>query len=681
MGVNIIMADNPPTRKRVSQACKRCRLRKYKCDGVKPKCSVCISSKEFCVYETSTKKRGLPEGYVRGMEKLWGIAIRKITDAEGLLISVLNDTKDPLVQAWNDDSSGPLRVWRKSQLARELERHLPVFDAAREKGSKRKRHVRMSDSQDELASPIDETIPGFSERLERDLPIEDGPPIDPSLHSVQPPTRSTQVDSQKDRLPSCMGHLIDVYFSYTHSWFPILEKHRILRAAYQYSHQESDGEHSDLSLVLLWAIAAITCHQVSKSDERSKICELYTTSEFVSICYDRTKGLIPPEEGSFHIEHVQALLILVLLNIGHGEWSTAWFLTGKATRIAISSGLGDHWRSADLLSTGQRYSPRPLHVFWGCFVLDTITSSKMRRIPHLRTEDLKGIPLLNEDGIEEWDPWSDCLRIFPEMKPNLPVFSLSTFNQLIGLLKILNSQITRDIQDTTGASLGWETIKSLMAWNETQSSQLKFHYGSIDAQENRVILPHHYHLQFMYLLSLYLVREMMQSDLQDHIMAGDNTDSGAPLENPSLHAATLLHRQSQQYSLLLVPPTYTYILESLCTQSMMDSMADSRNGFLEVSLVWPGVNNGKSTSYSHRQQYTMDSRTLYDLSQTSPTALGIQSLTAGRDSLERRPVGRMQIESHLASNNGQLNGEGSSLSEMDMSSAFDELAAMDTFHW
>jgi len=76
-------------RKRVSQACDRCRSRKDKCDGKKPACSTCLSNGRECSYDANVKKRGLPEGYVRGLEKLWGLAIRDVDDIEANMLGVL----------------------------------------------------------------------------------------------------------------------------------------------------------------------------------------------------------------------------------------------------------------------------------------------------------------------------------------------------------------------------------------------------------------------------------------------------------------------------------------------------------------------------------------------------------------------------------------------------------------
>jgi hypothetical protein len=64
-------------RKRVSQACDGCRSKKLKCNGLKPKCSSCVAQERDCIYGTLAKKRGLPEGYVRGLERLLALLTSK----------------------------------------------------------------------------------------------------------------------------------------------------------------------------------------------------------------------------------------------------------------------------------------------------------------------------------------------------------------------------------------------------------------------------------------------------------------------------------------------------------------------------------------------------------------------------------------------------------------------------
>jgi len=87
-GISTPKKSKQGPRKRVSQACDRCRSRKDKCDGKRPRCSTCTTNGRECSYDANVKKRGLPEGYVRGMEKLWGLAIREVSADGEMVVSL-----------------------------------------------------------------------------------------------------------------------------------------------------------------------------------------------------------------------------------------------------------------------------------------------------------------------------------------------------------------------------------------------------------------------------------------------------------------------------------------------------------------------------------------------------------------------------------------------------------------
>jgi hypothetical protein len=53
------------------------------------------------------KKRGLPEGYVRGLEKLWGIAIKEVDAVEDNILAALaskENSNESALNVWNDES-------------------------------------------------------------------------------------------------------------------------------------------------------------------------------------------------------------------------------------------------------------------------------------------------------------------------------------------------------------------------------------------------------------------------------------------------------------------------------------------------------------------------------------------------------------------------------------------------
>jgi hypothetical protein len=60
----------------------------------RPACSTCITNGRACSYDANVKKRGLPEGYVRGLEKLWGLAIREIDTVEDNILVALGGDED-----------------------------------------------------------------------------------------------------------------------------------------------------------------------------------------------------------------------------------------------------------------------------------------------------------------------------------------------------------------------------------------------------------------------------------------------------------------------------------------------------------------------------------------------------------------------------------------------------------
>ncbi|ORX47103.1 hypothetical protein BCR36DRAFT_413757 [Piromyces finnis] len=57
-------SNSNKNRKKVSQACENCRIKKTKCSGEKPKCDKCTHLNIECIYNTTTKKRGPKIGYI-----------------------------------------------------------------------------------------------------------------------------------------------------------------------------------------------------------------------------------------------------------------------------------------------------------------------------------------------------------------------------------------------------------------------------------------------------------------------------------------------------------------------------------------------------------------------------------------------------------------------------------------
>ncbi|KAG9951269.1 hypothetical protein KCU85_g2725, partial [Aureobasidium melanogenum] len=124
-------AEEPPRkRQRVTQACHRCRRKKYKCDSERPTCSTCRSSHSECTYGTVAKRRGLQSGYVRAVEVLWGLVFKRIEGSQlavnDLLVNLSNIISPSPNDASNNDIGSDraddlLECWRNSGVPSAIE--------------------------------------------------------------------------------------------------------------------------------------------------------------------------------------------------------------------------------------------------------------------------------------------------------------------------------------------------------------------------------------------------------------------------------------------------------------------------------------------------------------------------------------------------------------------------------
>ena len=562
------------------------------CDGKKPACTTCTTNGRTCSYDANVKKRGLPEGYVRGLEKLWGLTIREVEGVEENVLLVISgdDENDNLSSVWNDDSNSDnlVEIWRKSQISRELERLLSIVEPPIENG-KRKRtdsdsHVGkkaglsgvQSVKAQENQRPASSASGGWPSR-KLDIRAPEVSQDSPTLSDIYDSSRFTgrdlesilspqypnpaSVNSTKSLevpdLPSEAWHLLDVYFSYTHSWLPIIEKHDLLRTSYQYSQNRNNvplfgygsGDHA-----ALWAAIAYAKFQHRTINNiphaQGPVADMVWTAERM---YSQARSLIPNEEGVFELGHVQALLILVLANMGNGHLNRAWLLIGQAVRVATYLGLDRP--SDDILKAFSK--SRTKHVFLGCFILDTMIAARLDHRPHLRAEDVDIVGFVDEDGLEEWDPWTDCLTVRRRSTGSRgPASVLSTFNRLVQVLQILNeatcsSDISKRLQLSTSL------LEKLHIWSHSQSKTSPLYFDSTTINSERAIslLPHHHNLHLAYFTTL--AASQLLSNGQ-----GSESANLEPCTRSAQQIVEILRQHSGNFGLLIVPPTFEYFVKT-----------------------------------------------------------------------------------------------------------------------
>ncbi|GAD99574.1 C6 transcription factor [Paecilomyces variotii No. 5] len=565
-----------PRRKRVSRACDRCRSKKDKCDGIRPTCSACQSSGHVCSYDPHAKKRGLPEGYVRGLEKLWALSLCNIEGLEDTMLHMLGVTAESairrpqLMSLWTDDSAAESlhETWKSSKLYAALEKMLTNQDTDRTRSFVKRprdhndeewgfRVARYSTSKTSNAprvvNPTDPPPPkrprhSFSTGTDRDRPLTPGP--------------------QPLQLPPQASQLLEWYFARTHIWFPIIAKHNVLKASYVYptapfsaeKYTSGSGDHA-----ALWAILSYTVAQQCPPQAESPDGTENATSAKVQEYYKVARSLIPSEKEKLEIGHIQALLLLTMVNMGTEEWTAAWLLSGQATRMAVAMGLGG----------SHPFSQKPSEikqgktVFLGCFVIDSLLAVRLSRCPCMRPEDLAKIGPLEEDGLEEWNPWVDVLCPSGESQPhgpNIPqrgpLLALSCFNRLIELAAVLN-KIARDLPpENHEQTLTQRILRDLMQWDERLPSGCRLVGAEGSSSDDfSALLPHQTYLALTYAATLMALYSRFATGERGY----------ASMQRLSLHGTKkalyrivpVLSQHVQNFKSCGLPPIFEFALHSI----------------------------------------------------------------------------------------------------------------------
>lgn len=386
--------DTAPTRTRtrVSRACTRCRARKDKCDGGTPSCANCVNADQPCSYDQATKKRGLPEGYVRAVEKLWAVTFTRIPGLEDALLQTLNQDRDLLTTIWNHREVGEdLHArWKDSRIFQELETFLNNVDRSTATGTKRKREKEDDDELDGSLSLDVILPPRFALQTL-------------SQAELSMPRSSERVDDTF-QLPSSASELVGHYFKFTHCWFPILNRPQILKQCYELSRKPTQTNHENGPLAVLAAVLSYSSQQQSQMKEM--LPSIIDATQIANVA----RRCIPDMDGSFSVSHLQALLILALADMTTGRWDMAWRALGLVSRVLMETSGSSSTLTREQTAVRQ-----------GCSILDALVSAKLDRPPQQMPLSLASFNHLSPDGHEEWEPWPGTSE---------PAFIISCFNDL-----------------------------------------------------------------------------------------------------------------------------------------------------------------------------------------------------------------------------------------------------------
>jgi hypothetical protein len=631
------VADGPVKRTRVSRACDQCRLAREKCNGTQPTCSTCSTSRRACTYTANVKKRGIQPGYIRALELALATLFQHNPDNETLVNDKLaqGGSTSLLLSRDSKESNKLHRRWRKARFYTDIDKLLSGGEPSRHDQSE----ALSSDSEEEQSMVEDPSsiLTSHAQILTQSQP---GHTFSEGLShctstSVQPATPDSHLS-----IPSDSWRLLEVYFTYSQAWLPICSKQDALRTLYSYpteglslaaSHAES-GQHAEL-----WSILAVAVMHDTVSSNTHTSPRL--PAMMPAKLYATTKSLIPDEVGRFELGHVRALLNLALVNAGYSSTQAAWLLVGYASRIL-------QVLDQSLLACNPAYK----HVLQGCFLLDIILGNYLGKRSYLRANEVRAHGRLDEDGLDEWQPWNGGLDAFARQQPRTPTKGPSSFNNTLDLVVLLDG-------DKESVS---DRLQLLERWEASLHAQDAF-IRVIDPSET--LTPATILVRITYHCANLALR---------------------PSDSWLLRSLELLERAQTQIGWRKLPPILRYLLEILrrCNariSSSRDTQERLRKLESAMKAAWPGLQEDEIATRPSAQSGTnnWDSSPLPTGSVPKDPAFGDNTLTA-TSRIEPAATPSRNIEAML--NIRPANQSGPQYQQMpsNLESFFDELASLDT---
>ncbi|KAH7250916.1 hypothetical protein BKA59DRAFT_553553 [Fusarium tricinctum] len=459
-------------RHRITRACNECRRRKDRCGGQRPSCASCVESSRVCSYGPS-KKRGLRPGYVRAIEVLLGLVFTTVEGSEsyvcGLLQGHIEQTsvrhQGSGIRESDISAEFLLEAWRKGSVAKEVAKLLsPEGVEDEDDGTDSTQHfdTKVSEALALFLSTTGSETGALLTPMNTDTTPQDVMAFDTLNSPVAAPPTSSFTDASPQisishppepttshsisELPQNWPFLLDLYFETTHSWFPISQKHELLRAAYKLANSTSttsDDQPSIGDIAFLQAVLLFASHQSAFISDSSKSAHNGTRDGTYNIrsSQDLVQTSLFANPSMYELGHVRAFLVLSLSDMDQKLWSAAWVNIGRAIYTATSIGLVDK----NSIAASSNYEDNVKRTLLGCMALETIISVQLNTLPFFQSSDILSAGLLIIDGMEEWEPWQPKIVIptataqtLQGLSSHVPGHIISTFNRLLLVIASLN---------------------------------------------------------------------------------------------------------------------------------------------------------------------------------------------------------------------------------------------------
>ncbi|KAI0652011.1 fungal-specific transcription factor domain-containing protein [Trametes meyenii] len=216
-------------------------------------------------------------------------------------------------------------------------------------------------------------------------------------------------------------HLLQLYFTYVHPFFPIIHKQDFLYHYHAFSSESAPqavGKSTQLSRhpmqrpckLLLLCMFAIAARYSDRPEDHPGQEEGHASRAGQQFAEDAHK-LLDRKYQTSRPSTCQALLLLAIREFGMSAMDEGWLYSGMALRMAIDLGMNrnaDNWTTdgtTPVFTDAEKQIRK--HIWWSCCICDKLSAVWLGRPITFRANDYSTpVPDINEPDEEEpWQPY------------------------------------------------------------------------------------------------------------------------------------------------------------------------------------------------------------------------------------------------------------------------------------
>ncbi|KAI0778344.1 fungal-specific transcription factor domain-containing protein [Trametes elegans] len=228
--------------------------------------------------------------------------------------------------------------------------------------------------------------------------------IDPEIADQDPTAEEEEVEVRMPS-PEMQYHLLQLYFTYVHPFFPVVHKQDFL---YHYNSLYV----LPYFFMLLLSMFAIAARYSNRPEDHPGSSGTNVSRAGQQYAEDAHK-LLDRKYQTSRPSTCQALLLLAIREFGMGAMDKGWLYSGTSSAIAIDLGMNrnaDGWTTdgtTPVFSDSEKQIRK--HIWWSCCICDKLSAVWLGRPITFRANDYS-TPVPGSDEVDEGELWEPYPR-------------------------------------------------------------------------------------------------------------------------------------------------------------------------------------------------------------------------------------------------------------------------------